>query len=157
MMNMDKGYRHTQVGYVMMLSLAGAILLELGVFLGLSLWAGMSWPAFWIILGVVLLLVVMLVLFSTHTSIVDETTVTASFGPGLIRFSFALKDITSVKRVMNGWYYGYGVRSIRNGWLYNVSGLEAVEIELKSGRVYRIGTDEPEKLEKTIRRGMNGV
>lgn len=153
-MEMAKGYRHTQIGYVTMASLAAAILLEFGVFLGLSLWAGMSWPAFWIILGVVLLLVVMLVLFSTLTSIVDETAVTASFGPGLVKFSFALKDITSVRRVMNGWYYGYGVRSIRNGWLYNVSGLEAVEIALKSGRVYRIGTDEPEDLEKAIRKRM---
>jgi hypothetical protein len=35
-------------------------------------------------------------------------------------------------------------------WIYNVSGFDAVEIKLKNGKVYRIGTDEPKKLEQTI-------
>ena len=39
----------------------------------------------------------------------------------------------------------------RNGWLFNVSGLQAVEIFLRSGKKYRIGTDEPERLVEAIR------
>jgi hypothetical protein len=35
-------------------------------------------------------------------------------------------------------------------WIYNVSGFDAVEIKMKDGKTYRIGTDEPEKLEQTI-------
>ena len=35
---------------------------------------------------------------------------------------------------------------IRNGWLYNVSGFDAVELELASGKLCRIGTDEPGRL-----------
>jgi hypothetical protein len=151
MMATAKGYRHTQIGYVTMFSLAAAIILELGVFLVLSLSEGMAWPAFWIIIGVVLLLVALLVMFSTLTVIVDDAAVTVSFGPAPITFCYQLKDIVSVKNVMNGWYHGYGVRSIRSGWLYNVSGLKAVEITLKSGRAHRIGTDEPEKLARAIR------
>jgi len=30
--------------------------------------------------------------------------------------------------------------------MYNVSGLDAVEIYMKNGKIYRIGTDEPETL-----------
>jgi hypothetical protein len=33
-----------------------------------------------------------------------------------------------------------------HGWLYNVAGRGAVEITLKGGRRFRIGTDEPERL-----------
>jgi hypothetical protein len=38
-----------------------------------------------------------------------------------------------------------------DGWLYNVSGLRAVEVGLKSGRKYRVGTDEPERLEAALK------
>jgi len=63
-----------------------------------------------------------------------------------------LHDILSVKTVKNHRYYGRGIR----GWLwpkmciYNVSGFDAVEIKLKNGKIYRIGTDEPKKLEQMI-------
>ena len=40
------------------------------------------------------------------------------------------------------------------GWMYNVSGLDAVEIELKGGGRFRIGTDEPDELVRAIRQGM---
>lgn len=33
-------------------------------------------------------------------------------------------------------------RSISGGWIYNVWGLDAVELDLASGRKFRIGTDE---------------
>ena len=49
------------------------------------------------------------------------------------------------------WWWGWGVRYYGQGWLYNVSGLDAVEIRLKSGKHIRIGTDEPEALVAEIR------
>ncbi len=47
------------------------------------------------------------------------------------------------------WYYGWGIRGWLwpKMWIYNVSGFDAVEIKLKNGKMYRIGTDEPKKLE----------
>ena len=36
-------------------------------------------------------------------------------------------------------------------WIYNVSGFDAVEIIMKNGKIYRIGTDVPEELEAAIR------
>ncbi|HBI33644.1 MAG TPA: hypothetical protein DEA43_03435 [Candidatus Moranbacteria bacterium] len=35
-------------------------------------------------------------------------------------------------------------------WIYNISGFDAVEIKMKNGKLYRVGTDEPEKLEQVI-------
>jgi len=35
-------------------------------------------------------------------------------------------------------------------WIYNISGFDAVEIKMKNGKTYRIGTDEPQKLEQAI-------
>jgi hypothetical protein len=54
--------------------------------------------------------------------------------------------------VKNKWYFGWGVRRWfwPKMWIYNVSGFDAVEIVLKNGNIYRIGTDEPEKLERAI-------
>jgi hypothetical protein len=52
--------------------------------------------------------------------------------------------------VKNQWWWGWGIRLIPGGWLYNVSGLDAVELKMKNGRVYRIGTDEPRKLAEFI-------
>ena len=42
--------------------------------------------------------------------------------------------------------YGWGIRYPFDGWLYNVSGLQAVELTVKGEGNLRIGTDEPETL-----------
>jgi len=36
-------------------------------------------------------------------------------------------------------------------WIYNVSGFGAVELIMKNGRVYRIGTNVPRELEDAIK------
>ncbi|MDY7014940.1 MAG: hypothetical protein SVX43_15355 [Cyanobacteriota bacterium] len=59
---------------------------------------------------------------------------------------------TEAVAVKNPWYYGWGIRLTPRGWLFNVSGLDAVEISLNSGRHFRIGTDRPRELERAIRR-----
>jgi hypothetical protein len=82
---------------------------------------------------------------------VDEETVTTKFGVGLIRKKIKLKDIQGATRVRNKWWYGWGMRMGPSGWIYNVSGLDAVEIELKGGERFRIGTDEPEELLRVLR------
>ncbi len=61
-----------------------------------------------------------------------------------------LSEIESHSAVRNPWYYGWGLRRTPIGWLYNVSGLEAVEITMKDGRKVRIGTDDPAGLDAAI-------
>jgi len=69
---------------------------------------------------------------------------------GKVRKRFRIEDIESSRVVRNRWYYGLGIRKIQNGWLYNVSGLDAVELQMKDGRRFRIGTDEPYELLEAI-------
>ena len=73
-----------------------------------------------------------------------------SFGPGLIRKSWPLEAVVSSKPVRNPWYYGFGIHRTRYGWLYNVSGFNAVEITLRDGTRCRIGTDAPEELNQAL-------
>ena len=82
-------------------------------------------------------------LFHSLTVRVSRNDVFLSFGVGLIRKRFLIHDIKSATIVRNRWYNGWGIKKIWGGWLYNVSGFDAVEIQLKNDRKYRIGTDQP--------------
>ena len=90
--------------------------------------------------------------FSTLNVQVDPDFLKIKFGIGIIRKKFKIKDITEVKTVRNKWFYGYGIRYVFwvPCWLFNVSGLNAVQIKLNN-KIYRIGTDEPKTLEKEIK------
>ncbi|MEE9525860.1 MAG: hypothetical protein V3V78_04615 [Candidatus Woesearchaeota archaeon] len=83
---------------------------------------------------------------------IDKEYLRIKFGYGIFKKRFALKEIISARTVRNHWYYGWGIRI----WfwpymlIYNVSGFDAVEIKMKNNKIYRIGTDEPTKLERAI-------
>jgi hypothetical protein len=103
--------------------------------------------------GVVVAIIVMMLailILGAYLSRLDVTVtdeeVVAAFGFGRPRRAFDLVDIREVRTVRNSWWNGWGVRKIRNGWMYNVWGLDAVELELTSGKVFRIGTDDPDGL-----------
>lgn len=99
-----------------------------------------------------------LYLFHSLTVTVTDRRVKVRFGPGLIRKSFRLKDVQSVTVVRNRWIYGWGIRLTPHGWLYSVSGLDAVELTLAGrGRKVRIGTDQPALLAAAIRRACADV
>jgi len=142
-------YRHTQIGYLTIIVFAFALFL-ITIIMAMSVF---NWIAFivLIILGICLLL------FSTLTVIIQEDVLEIRFGPGVIRKKFYLKDIESCQAVKNRWYYGWGIHLTPYGWLFNVSGFSAVEIRLKSGRKYRIGTDVPDELEKAIRQAIEVI
>jgi hypothetical protein len=138
------GYRHTQNGYVILFVFISISIL----FLVILTQTGFILPL------VVLMLIILFFLasFGTLEVIVDNQHLRIKFGYGLIRKQFPLADIASAKRVKNHWYYGWGVRVWfwPYMWIYNVSGFDAVEIVMKSGKRYRIGTDQPEELEHAI-------
>ena len=85
-------------------------------------------------------------LFHSLTVRVSRSDIALSFGVGLIRKQFPIGDISSASIVQDRWYNGFGFRKIRGGWLYNVSGFDAIEIQLKNERKYRIGTNQPKEL-----------
>jgi hypothetical protein len=95
--------------------------------------------------------------FHCLTVTVDYRYVTAKFGMGLIRLRFRLDQIVSAEPVRNRWYYGWGIRWFPGGWLFNIGGLDAVEIKMRNRRTYRIGTNEPDKLQRAIGERMGGI
>lgn len=89
-------------------------------------------------------------LFSSLTVTVTTNELTWHFGPGWWRHSLERADIVSVRPVRTKWWYGFGIRRIPGGWLYNVSGLDAVAIDREDGKTVFIGTDQPEQLSRAL-------
>ena len=131
-------YRHTQFGTVNVV-----IIIAIAPLTFLPAWVAGATPIAWMIL---VFLLGILVLFHNLTVMIDDRDLRISFGIGLIRKRFPLDQIESCQPVRNSWLYGWGIRLTPRGWLYNVSGLEAVELKMKSGKTCRIGTDEPRVL-----------
>ena len=76
---------------------------------------------------------------------------TITFGIGWIKKSIDLNEIESTTIVKNPWYYGLGIKIIRNGMLYNVHGLQAVEMKYRhSSKVVRVGAPDNCKLKNAI-------
>ena len=101
--------------------------------------------------GFAILFLILLSLFShlTVTGYTDHLMIV--FGIGLIRKKFYFKDIRDCSIQKSPWYYGWGIRKIPEGWLYNVSGSWSVQLNMKDGRMYRIGTGEPKRLAEFIK------
>jgi hypothetical protein len=130
-----KRYEHTQPA-VTVLIITGAIALSflcVGVFQKQLLIGGA-------------VLVIISWLFRSLTIEVTETELIWKFGGGWLRKRVPLREIASVKIVRTNVLEGWGIHITRFGWLYNVSGFEAVAITLNSGKRFALGTDEAEKL-----------
>ena len=139
-------YKHTQIGWVTGISLGLGVLL--------CIYIGIQEPN-WILFSVLGVLIICLILFSTLTVLADHRSIVVWFGPGVIRKKLSLEEIESSKVVRNFWLSGWGIRKIPKGWLFNVSGLYAVELSLKSGKVFRIGTDEPHILNNFLQKRLS--
>ncbi|MFH0777932.1 MAG: hypothetical protein V2A71_04790 [Candidatus Eisenbacteria bacterium] len=133
-------YSHRQFGWVIIIAVGASVV---GVALVLFL-VGETPPP--VAYGVLVVLLAALVNFSSLTVALDQERLLIFFGPGLVRKSFPLKDMVSCNTVTNPWAYGWGIHNTPDGWLYNVSGRQAVEIATKSGRKFRVGTDRPDEL-----------
>ena len=89
--------------------------------------------------------------FYGMTVIVTDNHIKIRFGIGLITKKIDLSRVKSATAQSYPIYYGYGIRFIPNGILYNVSGRHAVELKFKNKtRVIQIGTDDWEKLTEVI-------
>lgn len=137
-------YKHTQVGHLIIFVILATSLLFGIILIQASFDLG--------ILAMMLFILFILASFTSLTVTIDETYLRIKFGYGIFRRRFILKEIISAKSVKNHWYYGWGIRLWfwPYMWIFNVSGFDAVEIKMKNGKVYRIGTDESQKLESAI-------
>jgi hypothetical protein len=108
----------------------------------------------WIAIVVSIIIAVTMVLFASLTVVIWEKELEVRFGPGLIHKRCKLDNIESCRVVKNHCYYGWGIRLTPHGVLYNVSGFYAVEIKLRTGKKFRIGTDVPQELEVAIQQAL---
>ena len=146
-------YKHTQISYLMII----ITLIILGIFSRAYITSAAEAPA--VDSGNNLLMTALMVLIlatiSSFISLqvyVDQNHIRLKFGYGMIKKTFMLNKIASVKTVKNRRYYGRGIKL--RLWpkmrIYNVAGFDAVELKMKNGKIYRIGIDEPKKLEQAI-------
>jgi len=136
-------YKHTQIGklmivIVLILAICFALILSTEFNIGIIIFA--------------ILILFIVASFSALSVSVNSDKININFGYGLFKREFLIKEIVSVKIVKNKWYYGWGIRV----WfwprmiIFNVSGFDAVELAMINGRIYRIGTDEANKLKDAI-------
>ena len=95
-------------------------------------------------------LTIVTVIMSSMTIEVNESDVRWHFGPGVFHKSLPLEEIAKCKSVKNPIWMGFGIHAFGTGWIYNVSGLLGIEIELKGGAFIRLGSDEPNYLVSAI-------
>jgi len=130
-------YKHTQRGTLIL-----AVTLGLA---GLFIWLGSGIGTIKPLWSAVPILLVCAWLFHSLTIEITERELRWGFGPGLIRKSVPLNEIVSAEPARTRLSWGIHW-SPRTGWLYNVSGFDAVAVTLRGGKRFTLGTDEPQIL-----------
>ncbi len=141
-------YQRSQPGYTVII----ICVLVVG-----AMWGAISeldMLASWLELLMFLPVVIICTLFYSFNVSVTEAGIAWSFGPGFLKKRFDFSSINACRIVSISWFTGggFGIRKLGNGWLYRVCGTQAVELELKSGSVILLGTDEPRFLQAAIER-----
>ena len=140
-------YRHTQRGTLTIILCLAFAAVDAAI-----VWRSGQWPA----ATVAVVLVAVALVFSSLTVEVSENELRWYFGPGFWSYRLPLDDIETVAAVRNRWWNGFGIRRGPGFRLYNVSGLDAVELRLKSHEVRRIGTDDPIGLAEALKARSTG-
>ncbi len=135
-------YRHRQFGTTIVASLG----VTAGILLVLMREFPIAWIG-WMVLGVI---AISAVVFSSLEIEVADGTLRWRFGPGLIRKQVPLSEIESIETTRTKFWEGWGVHYTSRGWLYNVSGYQAVLVHMKSGKQFMLGTDEPDRLASAL-------
>jgi hypothetical protein len=129
-------YKHTQRGTLI-------LAVTLGMALLFAILAMTLLKPLWV---APLILLATAWLFRSLTIEITDRELRWCFGPGLIRKSVPLSEIVSATPVRTNVLEGWGIHLSRYGWLYNVSGFDALAVTLRSGKRFALGTDEPQAL-----------
>ncbi len=143
---MNAQYRHSQPGYLMIV--ISAIMLIVAAF---AYACGLRPPG--IIIGAIS---IFLLLFDYKLTVeIRDGFLRFWFGIGLFWKTIPLEQIAYC-RLYDGIIFGWGIHVGPGGWLYNVSGMKAVTVVLKSGKKMFIGTDEPQQLIEAVNSAIHG-
>jgi hypothetical protein len=146
--------KYTQFG-----TFSVAIMLPLLLlFTGLLIKSGVTnSPEFYINALLVLTFIICLLIFYKLTIIVNKTNVSFKLGIGLIGKSYNISNLKSCRPVTNSPFYGIGIRMLPDGWLYNVTGLKAIELQFRNKKsVVRVGTNRPEEISELVQSLIGG-
>ncbi|NQU82011.1 MAG: hypothetical protein HQ543_10865 [Bacteroidetes bacterium] len=141
-------YTERQIGWTVIVPALGILVLLLIFYI--NQWGNnpISYPG--LLIMSTIFIISLLLFFQMRTS-VDNEKIRISYGIGLIKKIIDIHNIERIEIVRNKWYYGLGIRIIKNGWLYNIQGLNAIELKLKNSKsIIRIGTVDNKKLKKEI-------
>ena len=101
-------------------------------------------------------MIIGLLIFYKLTILLNDTCISFKLGIGLISRKYLFTDIQCCKAVRNNPAFGVGIRMIPDGWLYNVSGLSAIELTFKNKKTkIRIGTDKPDEISEILGKLIN--
>jgi hypothetical protein len=135
-------YEHTQIGYLMVCVLFGA-----AIFVAVtSSVSPFDRIALLMSATIEVILLICATVFTKLTIKIDSETLQACFAMGLMCKKVPLAEIATCEPIRIHWWYGWGIHLTPYGWLYNVSGLDAVAITLRDGRKFALGTDDPQAL-----------
>lgn len=149
-------YEHTQRSVPMLfLLLAAGLVPAATLFFGRA--ATMPFAPRLVLGLVVIVLGLSALVFTTLTIRVDAVVLSWQFGPGIVRKSVPLRTIVEAVPTTTSFWEGWGIHFTRRGWLYNVSGRDAVLVRLADGTTFMLGTDEPELLLRAIEQGRRGA
>jgi hypothetical protein len=140
--------KYTQFGTISVIILLPLLIL----FSGMLIKSGLTKsPEFYIYLFLVLTFLICVLTFYQLTIFVNDTHVAFKLGIGLWSKKYKISDIQSCHPVTNSVISGIGIRMLPNGWLYNVTGLKAIELQFKNkNSVIRIGTNRPEEISELV-------
>ncbi len=102
--------------------------------------------------GTTVALVLIGLTFSSLTIVVRDQEVAWWFGLGLPRGHIRLVDLLDASTARTTLWQGWGVHLTMRGWLWNVSGLNAVRLRNARRRTVLLGTDRPQELLDAIAR-----
>lgn len=143
-----KHYKETQKGGVIGITLTFAIVAILLAFVFKAGKQEISTLSFFVL--ALTFMAVYLLFAKLKTSVLDDN-IELKFGVGVIKKNIPLSTISKAEVVRNKWYYGWGIRYYGKGWMWNFTGLDAVEIHFKNKKsTFRIGTKKAEKLKNAI-------
>ena len=100
-------------------------------------------PPLFIPLAVIAFVAVVIAIFSTMIVEVTESNIAVGFLFGAMRRRIPLTDIVCAERSNIAWWHGTGVKYGWKATSYLIWPGPAVALTLKSGRIIRIGTNDP--------------
>ena len=143
-------YEHTQKAVWIVISVVIFLIFNIAIHIGLIFLQGPDKVSVTVGLVSSITITAAMIVFHSLTVQLHPDYLKFYFGPGLFGKTIPLTNITSCTSVRNRGWYGWGIRWIPNGRLYNIAGFDAIELTLKTGKRIRIGTDQPAELADAV-------